>query len=211
MCVCVCVCSPRWQSFILTVDWTVVALMAQSIGSVVMHPKELAFVRLRCDGRSSRRVERKGLSHTLEDRSSPHEEGCACFQARAALHTSRTSYGDTQLLAFEGAVLAATSFAPTPLGLPDFFQQPAGSYVNWRDHFVRRMMVRGTRSMAKGAVQRASRMQASALPTGSRGRLAQATGQCWPYCDGSRSPRRTDSSEDGSCFVWLLSASGRSC
>ena len=58
------------QSFILAVDWTVVVLMASNIMSVLMFPKELAFVRLRCDGRT---------------------------------------------------------------------------YMNWRDHFVRRMMVRGLR------------------------------------------------------------------
>ena len=40
------------QSFIVAVDWTVIALMASSIASVVMHPKELAFVTLQCNGRS---------------------------------------------------------------------------------------------------------------------------------------------------------------
>jgi len=58
------------QTIIAGIDWTVVLLMATSLSSVFLHPRELAFVRLRCD------------------------------------------------------VL---------------------SYINWRDHFVRRMMVRGNR------------------------------------------------------------------
>jgi len=58
------------QSLVASIDWTVVAMIASSCWSVFLHPRELAFVRLRCD------------------------------------------------------VL---------------------SYINWRDHFVRRMMVRGRR------------------------------------------------------------------
>jgi len=37
------------QSFIRAIDWTVIAMLASSIITVVLHPQDLAVVRLRCN------------------------------------------------------------------------------------------------------------------------------------------------------------------